>query len=210
MVPIVAPTVASTTAPGADPIAALTAAPKRNFQGARILLAEDNPVNRMVAVRFLDKLGVTVDVATDGKEAVEKWKPGRYAAIFMDCQMPTMDGYDATRAIRALEREAGSGCSTPIIALTAHAMEEARDRCLDSGMDDYMTKPVRPESFLAALNRWVPMGSEGSMGVVPELPQRAPVSGEDAEGSPKKHPGSIDLAGMESAAPLRTVKPLVN
>jgi signal transduction histidine kinase/CheY-like chemotaxis protein len=191
----VAPVPASSLAPSNAP----SISPKRNFHGARVLLAEDNPVNRMVAVRFLDKLGATVDVAVDGKEAVDLWKPGRYAAVFMDCQMPTLDGYNAARAIRALERKAGSGSATPIIALTAHAMEEDRDRCLDAGMDDYLSKPVRLDSLLAALNRWIPMGPENIASEAPhEAPQKVPIAEKAAEVLQKTRPGKSLLMGAGS------------
>ena len=105
----------------------------------RVLLAEDNEVNQKVATRLLEKLGCRVDVVPDGHAAVAAWRSGRYDLIFMDCQMPELDGYDATREIRRLE--AGSG-HVPIIALTAHAMKGADRACIEAGMDDYLTKPI--------------------------------------------------------------------
>ncbi len=107
----------------------------------RVLLAEDNPVNRLVAVRLLEKRGFLVDVATDGLEALEMHARGRYEAIFMDCQMPELDGYDATREIR---RREGAHRHTPIIAMTASTMPGDIERCLDAGMDFYSGKPVHP------------------------------------------------------------------
>jgi signal transduction histidine kinase/CheY-like chemotaxis protein len=112
---------------------------------ARILIAEDNPVNEKVARRMLEKLGYRVDSVTDGSAAVHAWETGRYALILMDCQMPIMDGYDATRQIRSREL----GTRIPIVALTANALKGDEQKCIDAGMDDYVTKPVE-RSVLAA------------------------------------------------------------
>ena len=106
-----------------------------------VLLVEDNRVNQLVMARLLEKRGCSVRIASNGLEALEMHADQRYDLIFMDCQMPELDGYAATRRIR--EREA-DGPRTPIVALTAHAMKGDRERCLDAGMDDYLTKPVRP------------------------------------------------------------------
>ncbi len=104
----------------------------------KILVAEDNPVNQRVAARLLQKLGCQVDVASNGAEAIEKWQAAAYDLIFMDCQMPDVDGFAATTQIRALE----NGVRIPVVALTANAMKGDRERCLESGMDDYVVKPV--------------------------------------------------------------------
>ncbi len=120
-----------------------------------LLLAEDNAVNRLVASKCVERLGHSVETATDGREAVEAWRQGRFDAILMDCQMPEMDGYEATEQIRRCEREEGVGRRTPIIALTAHAMAGDRERCLAAGMDDYVAKPLRGEELAAALARVV-------------------------------------------------------
>jgi two-component system, sensor histidine kinase and response regulator len=117
-----------------------------------ILLAEDNLVNQKVACRILEKLGYRVDVAVDGQAAVDAWATGRYHLILMDCQMPVMDGYEATRQIRA--REAG-GAHIPIIALTAHAMKGADLECSAVGMDDYVSKPIDRDQLNARIERWL-------------------------------------------------------
>ena len=130
---------------------------QRAKEAVHILLAEDNLVNQKVACRILEKLGYRVDVAGDGQAAVDAWATGRYQLILMDCQMPVMDGYEATRQIRA--REAG-GAHIPIIALTAHAMKGADAECTGVGMDDYVSKPIDREQLSAKLDRWLHEGGQ--------------------------------------------------
>jgi PAS domain S-box-containing protein len=117
----------------------------------RVLVAEDNPVNQRVAVRMLERIGYRADVVADGREAVKAVSQIPYAAVLMDCQMPEMDGYQATVAIRALE---AAGCHTPVIAMTAGALLEDRAKCLAAGMDAYVSKPVSLEQLRAVLDRW--------------------------------------------------------
>lgn len=119
-------------------------------QELSILLVDDNLINRKVALGILKKLGMTADSATDGFEAVEAFSQGKYNIILMDCMMPGMDGYQATEEIRKLEN---SKTHIPIIAMTANAMEGDRERCLQSGMDDYVPKPVKAPVLEAALKR---------------------------------------------------------
>ncbi|HEX5620488.1 MAG TPA: response regulator, partial [Solirubrobacteraceae bacterium] len=121
-------------------------------EGLRVLVAEDNPVNQLVIETMLFKRGLMVDLAGDGAEALAKLAHGRYAAVFMDCQMPNVDGYEATARIRAQER---GGDRLPVIAMTAHAMTGDRERCLAAGMDDYLSKPLRPELLDEVLERWL-------------------------------------------------------
>jgi PAS domain S-box-containing protein len=120
----------------------------------RILLAEDNRVNQMVAARMLEKRGCTVVVAADGRQAVDRFLEQSFDVIFMDVQMPGTDGFEATHLIREHERERGA--HTPIVAMTAHAMSGYREQCLAAGMDDYIAKPVRSRELYAVLARNVP------------------------------------------------------
>ncbi|HEX6591699.1 MAG TPA: response regulator [Moraxellaceae bacterium] len=119
----------------------------------RVLLAEDNAVNQKVAVRMLEKMGVRVDVANNGLEAVRMCLQSRYDLVLMDCQMPEMDGYAATREIRRLQALSASPRGVPVIALTANTLEGDRDRCLEAGMNDFLGKPIRQQDLLAMLLR---------------------------------------------------------
>lgn len=123
-----------------------------DFSG-RILLAEDNVVNQKVALSHLGQTGLDVDVAEDGKQVLEKMKTSDYRLILMDCQMPNMDGFDATRAIRQLEVTLGE--HIPIIALTANALPSDRRKCLDAGMDDYVAKPFTKKQLIDTLEKWL-------------------------------------------------------
>lgn len=121
------------------------------FPGARILLAEDEPINREVSLCLLDAVGLKADVALDGNEALDLARRNRYALIFMDMQMPNRNGIDATRAIRAdsLNR------ATPILAMTANAFEEDRQICLAAGMNDHLPKPIDPQVLFETLLKWL-------------------------------------------------------
>ncbi len=121
------------------------------LKDVRILLAEDNPINSKLAVALLARAGFTVDAVDSGSAAVDSFQHMHYDLILMDVQMPEMDGFEATRRIRAFE---GGQSHAPIIALTAHAMKGDRERCLEAGMDDYVAKPLQPQELYAAIERW--------------------------------------------------------
>ena len=118
-----------------------------------VLVAEDSPVNQIVAVRALERCGCRTQIVGDGREALAALAVQRYDAVLMDCQMPEMDGYEATRALR--RREDG-GERTPVIAMTAYAMQGDLEKCLSAGMDDYISKPMRYQALVDTLRRWVP------------------------------------------------------
>jgi CheY-like chemotaxis protein len=120
-----------------------------------VLVAEDNAINRLVVEGMLAARGIAVDVAENGREAIDMLAEGAYDAIFMDCQMPELDGYAATAAIRTAERKRPDGPRMPIIAMTAHAMAGDRERCLAAGMDDYLAKPLRPEEVDRVIADWL-------------------------------------------------------
>jgi two-component system, sensor histidine kinase and response regulator len=119
--------------------------------GCQVLVVEDNEINQFAAVRLLRSFGLVVDVAANGREAITMTGRTEYGAVFMDCQMPEVDGYTATRVIR--RREEQTGRRTPIIALTAHALEGDREKCLAAGMDDYLSKPLRRHTIQDVLGR---------------------------------------------------------
>lgn len=123
-----------------------------NQGNLKVLLAEDNTINQKLALMQFEKLGLDVEIAVDGREALNKVAANQYSVIFMDCQMPEMDGYEATKAIRKLE--ATQGYHIPIIAMTANAMEDDREKCLYVGMDDYLPKPIRLKNLSNMLNKW--------------------------------------------------------
>ncbi len=147
---------------------------ERTTPRGRVLVAEDNAVNRKVAIGMLERLGYQVDVVGDGAEAVHATAATSYAAVLMDCQMPQLDGYEATMRIR--QREGGQK-HTPIIALTASAMKADQQRCVEAGMDDHLTKPVRYEDLAASLGRWAvqPQGSPPAHAQLPEPEPSIPV-----------------------------------
>ncbi len=127
------------------------------FNGRRVLLAEDNAVNQEVAVALLNSVGLQVDIASDGEEAVQMASRFDYALVLMDVQMPVMDGLDATRAIR----RSAVDPQVPILAMTANAFAEERERCLDAGMNDHVAKPVVAEHLFSTLHFWLSRKAEG-------------------------------------------------
>jgi len=150
--------------------------PRPALRGRAVLIAEDNEVNRVVAKAMLAKHGWRTEIAHNGREAAEMALAGDYAAVLMDCQMPEVDGYQATRRIRSSE----NGRHTPIIAMTAHSMPGDRERCLAAGMDDYLSKPVQPDELARALLRWVTPTHGDDEDCASN--GRSPKDGSDAEG----------------------------
>lgn len=149
--------------------------------GGHVLLVEDNPVNRQVAQRLLTLIGVSFETAENGKEGVDKAATGAFDAVLMDCQMPIMDGYTSTRAMRKLQADGQLG-ALPIIAMTANAMVGDREKCLSCGMDDYMSKPLNRAMIEQMLRKWLPPGATS-----------------------KTQPGSAADAAMVSAKPAPTL-----
>ncbi len=137
----------------------------------RVLIVEDNAVNQKVASRLVERGGFDYAIADNGIAALEQLERSSFDAVLMDCQMPQMDGYQATAAIRRKEK---GGAHIPIIAMTAHAMEGDRERCLEAGMDDYLTKPVNRQELISALERWIQRSGNGvtavGAGTSPHLP----------------------------------------
>ncbi|HWR98690.1 MAG TPA: response regulator [Candidatus Methanoperedens sp.] len=138
-----------------------------SVRAGRILLVEDYPTNQQIIMKYLEQAKYEVDLAADGRLAVEAFRTRRYDLILMDIQMPVMDGFEATRAIRKLEEEARSEPAAEskagrcvIIAMTAHALKGDRDKCLEAGMDDYLTKPMKKEQLLSVVHKWLATAAE--------------------------------------------------
>jgi two-component system sensor histidine kinase/response regulator len=148
------------------------------YRGRRILLVEDNPVNQRVAQRALQKLAADVTLANNGAEALERIAETAFDAVLMDCQMPVMDGFTATRSIRAAEALKDDGSHLPIIALTANVMSEDRERCLAAGMDAYLGKPLEPSQLGDCLQRY--LTGDGPVAEV-DLEALRELTGGDAE-----------------------------
>ena len=145
------------------PLASL--APPRSVDHPHLLVAEDNEVNQQVILEMLAELEYGADLVANGKEALEAAKTGKYPIVLMDCQMPVMDGYEATRQLRRHERD---DRHTVVIAVTAHAMHGERQRAIDAGMDDYITKPVSASALEKVLERWSEAGAKAAPNAAPE------------------------------------------
>jgi CheY-like chemotaxis protein/HPt (histidine-containing phosphotransfer) domain-containing protein len=141
--------------------------PEERAARRRILVVEDNTTNQMVAMGLLSKLGFDAEVVSDGRQAVDAVARTTYAIVLMDCNMPVMDGYEATAAIRRMESD-GAGAHVPIVAMTASALVGDRERCLAAGMDDYVSKPVKLADLGQVLSRWATPAPTGPTSAVQE------------------------------------------
>jgi len=167
----------------------------RGFAGrkSRILLAEDNITNQQVALGMLKRFGLSADAVANGSEVIHALATVPYDVILMDVQMPDMDGYQATQRIRA---EGGPRCHVPIIAMTAHAMQGDRERCLAAGMNDYITKPVSPQSLAEALDRWLPTDPAAVAVQAPEAATLASEAAAAPSGTPRFDRAIFDKAAL--------------
>jgi signal transduction histidine kinase/CheY-like chemotaxis protein len=161
----------------------------REHARLRVLIAEDNLVNQKVAIRTLDKLGFRCEIAANGKEALEALERTRFDVVLMDCQMPEMDGFEATKRIR--ESEQGKERHIPVIAMTANAMAGDRDACLQAGMDDYIAKPFNPSDLVSVIEKW-------TLHHTPEGAQDKP--SDEAPPSALPSPPSADAAKLDDSA----------
>nr|WP_202923572.1 ATP-binding protein [Pseudoxanthomonas mexicana] len=150
----------------------------------RLLLVEDNPVNLLVAQKLLAALGFNCDTAANGDLALKRMQADAFDLVLMDCQMPVLDGYAATRRWRELEAERADGTRLPIVAMTANAMAGDRQRCLDAGMDDYLAKPVSREQLEGCLHRWLPDRMNFVLRNAAPVPPAAPAPPRDAPPPP--------------------------
>jgi CheY-like chemotaxis protein len=163
----------------------------------RVLLAEDNPANQDVVMAMLEDMACRVEVVNDGQEALHALASRRYDVVLMDCQMPVMDGYQAAAEIRRREVAESVERGVPIVALTAHAVEGEREKCIEAGMDDYLSKPFRQEALREALERWSSAPAVGA----PASPDASA-----AESAPRDadEDGPIDLAALDAIRALES------
>jgi signal transduction histidine kinase/DNA-binding response OmpR family regulator len=194
---------ATPAAPAPDASADAAGAPLRRL---RVLVAEDNRVNQRVVIRMLETAGCRADAVANGREAVDAIARLPYDLVFMDCQMPEMDGYDASRAIRAAEREHASGRRVPIVALTANALQGDRENCLAAGMDDYLAKPITKDAFVASLRRWGAQGGPPTDGSI-DATALAELAATDGEpGQPNLLAELLDVFRQDAPARLAAMR----
>jgi len=177
---------------------------KRKWE-PRILLAEDNPVNQEVATAMLEDIGCHVTVVSNGRLAVEAFEREPFDIVLMDCQMPELDGFGATRRIRALERECAKHSqerqpALPIVAVTAHAMEGDRERCLEAGMEDHLTKPFSRANLVEMIERWVSPRSAGPARKLPKEPVEN--TDEESAGADVRESAPLDESALDQLAAI--------
>ncbi|WP_369981917.1 hybrid sensor histidine kinase/response regulator [Xanthomonas bundabergensis] len=212
---------APTSAPAGEPALDAATAPASPPADYRLLLVEDNPVNLLVAQKLLDVLGYRSDSAADGAAALAQLAAQRYDLVLMDCQMPVLDGYAATRQWRQSEA-ADARPRLPIVAMTANAMAGDRQRCLEAGMDDYLSKPVNREQLAECLQRWLPhraadaapaaaaaiqLATDADAVEIPPVPVPVPVS-VPVPMPPSAHVAATPVAIVADAAPMLPPTPL--
>jgi signal transduction histidine kinase/DNA-binding response OmpR family regulator len=181
---------------GVEPRPKEAPAPPTSFDALEVLVVEDNPINRDVASAMLEQLGCRVNIAVDGKEACDLLAQRPFSLVFMDCQMPVMDGFTATRSVR--ERESAAGGHVPIIALTANALAGDRERCLAAGMDDFVSKPFHKETLRAAIARAVTRDSLAPAVPGPSEAQTAAAPLPAAVEPPADAGEAIDVAALDN------------
>ncbi|HVI50105.1 MAG TPA: response regulator [Candidatus Sulfotelmatobacter sp.] len=180
---------------GQDALAQLPSpAEAQSLKGAHVLLVEDNELNQEVAIGLLEDMGLTIDIATNGQQAVDKVAQNVYDAVLMDMQMPVMDGMEATRVIRGVPRLQ----DMPIIAMTANAMAADRERCLEAGMNDHIAKPIEPDKLQAMLVRWIKRGENTASAPMPAAETAKP-----ADAPPGLNPSCLSIDGIDTASGLR-------
>jgi PAS domain S-box-containing protein len=178
-------------------------------QDQRVLLAEDNPVNQKLATLLMQKAGYSIDVAENGIEALDMVKNGKYSLVFMDVQMPDMDGLDATRAIRQWEGQGNRG-HIPIIAMTASAMKGDREMCLEAGMDDYVSKPLKPEFLYDTMRKWLSGPKEMVSGQIQTSPVDLPPAEAAVQEIPLDMPEALDRFANDNDIFTQVCREFVN
>ena len=205
------PPAASEPAPAPEPLEVEAAEPVHAGPPPRLLLVEDNPVNLLVAQKLLSVLGYECDTAPNGEVALSHMASGSYDLVLMDCQMPVLDGYSATRRWREHEAGQAPGKRLPIVAMTANAMAGDRQRCLDAGMDDYLSKPVARDQLDGVLRRWLrtaPSRTPAKAALAPASTAAAPAA-TDAPPSGVSRPVVAPAAApAEPVAPTAIAQPV--
>jgi CheY-like chemotaxis protein/HPt (histidine-containing phosphotransfer) domain-containing protein len=181
--------------------------PARRALNARVLVAEDHPVNPQASREMLRMLGVDADLVDNGRAAVDAVSREHYDLVLMDWRMPEMDGLEAARAIRSLERERGVSRPVCIIATTANALHGDRERCLEAGMNDYLSKPFRLENLRATLERWLPQDTRGDLGRACPEAQRVMEPGEPPRAESPAETETIDALDPRALGDLLALSP---